>query len=809
MKYFALAAILLLAAPAPAGAQWSWVYPKPQGQTLYDVAFLDNSTAIAVGEYGTIMVTHNTGASWTVQTRVQSITTDLSRIEKVDANTAVVVGRNGIILRTSNQGATWVLAPASSSNDLLDLSFGDATHGIIAAGNAVLRSSDGGLTWIPVPSPSGNMVSVDMLSATEAISLTPLYRSNDGGATWSPMTMPVGVTSGDALDFLDPLRGAFAVASVAGTPYVPERCCSTTDGGNTWTISAVFNSSTNACTPTELIYPASNWIEIMSTIRVSPTEPLVGHVASSTDGGLNWYQTGPVWPMNGIGENGSGTALSVGKDGKILRPTTAGGYFIVGGPNQDPEKYPVGGVSFANAQSGIVFCSAGETVANGISDTYFTYTSNGGNTWGYTWVGGTQCVDIVCLSPTEAIAVGMDATGTKGNILRSTNGGATWSLIWSQANPSRLRSVCAYSSTGAFAVGNSGKLIGINHGSIFTTETGGSGFVDIAYDGGATAFAAGATDMRSFDEGKTWTPAGDQSTDVFAIAFASPAFAPHPSILGITTTGVYNTFDAGPGITIGDLWIRQLSATGLTDVSLSFDPSYGVYGMAVGSKNFVIDRYQFFEAPTDLPLNRVSVVSRSASFASGPQANTFRYQYQQPVPTLIRSLDVTARDFGADLRWDVLPDNHLASFAITRSDGTLRETIASELAVTSRSFRDAGLLPGTTYEYQLVATDQDGSFTQSMPVRVTIPKASVELLPNQPNPFNPETTIRFVVPAKMRVTLTVHDVSGRLVAILMDGVRDAGAQSVTWNAHGIASGVYFVKLRAEKTEVSRKMVLLK
>jgi hypothetical protein len=179
------------------------------------------------------------------------------------------------------------------------------------------------------------------------------------------------------------------------------------------------------------------------------------------------------------------------------------------------------------------------------------------------------------------------------------------------------------------------------------------------------------------------------------------------------------------------------------------------------------------------------------------------------VPTLIRALDVSPRAFGADLHWDVTIDEHLAGFSIRRESGSSATMIAEGLAVSSRSFSDRNLVPGRTYEYRLIAVDRDGSFTQSMPVSVTIPKASVELLPVQPNPFNPSTTIRFIVPEKMMVSLTVHDVAGRVVATLVDGVREAGAHSLTWSASGLASGVYFTKLRAGKTTVSQKMVLLK
>lgn len=808
MKLLALILAILVLSVSGAHAQWSWAYPKPQGHTLYDVVFLDNTTAIAVGEYGTIMVTHDTGTNWSVQAKVQSVTTDLSRIDKLDANTAVVVGKNGIILRTIDQGVTWALAPASSSNDLLDVSFGDATHGVIAAGNAVLRTSDGGLTWIPIPSPSGNMVSVDMISGTEAVSLTPLYRSIDGGATWSAMTMPAGVTTGSVVEFLDSLHGAFVVAGFSGAASSPHGY-STADGGATWISATLNHGATNEdVTPYELIYPVSNQLEFIGT-RLFPQGASPPRLASvggrSENGGESWSSTGSQWPSYGIDQNSNGIVLLVGWGGKILRRTSIA-TFEMGGAFQDPRTFDASGVAFANPQNGIVFSSDGEHVVSPSGNTFFAYTTNGGTTWGRSFASGTQCVDATCLSSTEFIAVGMDVSAAKGNIVRSTNSGATWSLIWSQAVPSRLRAVCATSPTSALVVGNSGTALLIDNGVVTSVSTGGSDFSDVAFGALSIALAVGATDVRSMDGGHTWTPTLYQDT-VFAIANAtrSPSF---PTFAGISPTGIFSTRNMGPGVVVGDFWAPEKFVTGLTDIAI--DPSAS-YGVAVGSTVLESQSglWKPIDPPTLHPLKRVTVPASGISFISGEQAITFRHQQQAPLPTLIRTVTVSAHAFGAELRWDVVPDNNLVGFSVARRSGIMRETIASNLAVTSRSFRDEGLIPGSTYEYQVLAIDRDGSFTQSMPVTVTIPKATIELLPNQPNPFNPETTIRFVIPEQMRVTISVHDVAGRMVAILLDDVCEPGIHDIRWNAQGVASGVYFARLHVDKSDVTRKMVLLK
>lgn len=64
---------------------------------------------------------------------------------------------------------------------------------------------------------------------------------------------------------------------------------------------------------------------------------------------------------------------------------------------------------------------------------------------------------------------------------------------------------------------------------------------------------------------------------------------------------------------------------------------------------------------------------------------------------------------------------------------------------------------------------------------------------NYPNPFNPSTTISFDLPENSNVRLIVYDVLGREVAQLVNGAREAGYHSATWDASIMASGVYFAR----------------
>ncbi len=84
-----------------------------------------------------------------------------------------------------------------------------------------------------------------------------------------------------------------------------------------------------------------------------------------------------------------------------------------------------------------------------------------------------------------------------------------------------------------------------------------------------------------------------------------------------------------------------------------------------------------------------------------------------------------------------------------------------------------------------------------------------ELKKNYPNPFNPTTEIRFTLPQATEVQLAVFDMLGRRVATLVDGKRNSGVHSVTFDASGLSSGVYVYKMQAGNYSQSRKMLLVK
>ncbi len=84
-----------------------------------------------------------------------------------------------------------------------------------------------------------------------------------------------------------------------------------------------------------------------------------------------------------------------------------------------------------------------------------------------------------------------------------------------------------------------------------------------------------------------------------------------------------------------------------------------------------------------------------------------------------------------------------------------------------------------------------------------------ELFRNYPNPFNPSTTIGFALPVDAKVKLTVYDILGREVSVLVDGKLSAGVHRYEFDAADLPSGVYFYRLKTPDQTLTNKMMLIK
>ncbi len=115
---------------------------------------------------------------------------------------------------------------------------------------------------------------------------------------------------------------------------------------------------------------------------------------------------------------------------------------------------------------------------------------------------------------------------------------------------------------------------------------------------------------------------------------------------------------------------------------------------------------------------------------------------------------------------------------------------------------------GTAGGYSILATRSSVVSVDDQGHKNLVP-TELTLEQNYPNPFNPSTTISYSLPSRSHTKLSVFDVSGREVSVLVDVVQEPGTYSVRFEGNSLSSSTYFYKLQTDRFSETRKMVLLK
>ena len=82
------------------------------------------------------------------------------------------------------------------------------------------------------------------------------------------------------------------------------------------------------------------------------------------------------------------------------------------------------------------------------------------------------------------------------------------------------------------------------------------------------------------------------------------------------------------------------------------------------------------------------------------------------------------------------------------------------------------------------------------------------LMQNYPNPFSTSTTISYQILNKSHIALKVMDMSGRVIATIVDGIEEPGYKSVSFNGNGLANGVYYYCIRAGSYFDTKKLIII-
>jgi hypothetical protein len=204
--------------------------------------------------------------------------------------------------------------------------------------------------------------------------------------------------------------------------------------------------------------------------------------------------------------------------------------------------------------------------------------------------------------------------------------------------------------------------------------------------------------------------------------------------------------------------------------------------------------------PTAAYFYKLSAVDRhgnSSSYADYASAGA--------VANYVSHLSAVAEPGRCIIRWQVMGQPQPGDFRVWRSVGTSGfEPLVGGAVVLENggwALADRDVESGQNYAYRVFLVIGSNETLLFETIRLSVPQVVLRLYQNHPNPFNPRTTIRFDLPVAGQAQLSIYDLAGRLVRVLVEGEIPAGSHEAVWDGRDAAgravpSGSYLARLVA-------------
>jgi photosystem II stability/assembly factor-like uncharacterized protein len=389
------------------------------------------------------------------------------------------------------------------------------------------------------------------------------------------------------------------------------------------------------------------------------------------------------------------------------------------------------------------------------------------------------------------------------NVLRSTNGGSSFSTIASGVTTSDQVNTMAISRLSPSILILAGSGFFTTTPQVKVSTNGGLNWTDITANiPGAqrhvsrvlthpnisntmfvvkSGFSAGNKIYKSTDIGVTWSNVSGDLPDVpHNDLFVDFDNANH--YYAANDLGVYRSTDGGVS------WKRE-------GIGIPFVPVIDFDYVKIGTNRWL----------------RAATHGRSA----------FETDLNNILPVELTSFSANVVDENIELKWVTSTEKNNLGFELERSiygNEFLKIAFIPGYGTSTQSqnyFYSDNNVSGLI-RYRLKQIDYDGSVSYSDIIEVSLLKnLSFSLAQNYPNPFNPVTRIEYTIPEEARVKLSVFSPLGELISEIINEVQAAGPHETIWNADNLTSGIYFytlevLPLNGEKGfKESRKMILMK
>ncbi len=361
------------------------------------------------------------------------------------------------------------------------------------------------------------------------------------------------------------------------------------------------------------------------------------------------------------------------------------------------------------------------------------------------------------------------ATKSNGSTLRSTNNGIVWDTI---TCPGSL----AIIDTNLFAEHSNGDVdLSTDNGTTWKNVWHGCASEVVSYFCASGKYLFDMEDIdgtHNFVSRKLWTGCK---------LVCAPAMTFPPSYVPCSTTGA-------------------VSASG-ADVLLN-------YGDNFFSTNSGTD-WEVLDLPSGVSSPAPFVTLGTNLFVGG--TGVWRTSLSDPLPVRLASFTVATPDNnGVSLTWKTLTETNVYGFYIQRDGADIAFIAGHGTTLQSQTYSYTDNPSPGQHQYRLRQVDLDGAvtFSESVTTGVSAPQ-KFTLEQNYPNPFNPSTTIRYALPARSHVALSVYNTLGEDVIDLVNGDVDAGYHEATFDGSRMASGVYFYRIEAGSFVETKKLILIR
>lgn len=532
MKIRSLFALIIVCSSSIfAQSGWKWQNPLPQGNVLNAIRFAGPATALAVGEVGTMQRTTDGGTTW--KQFETNFTKNLNAVWMFSENHSLVIGDSGLILSTTDGGLNWNTIASGTPKNLYAIHFSDANNGNIVGDVGVyLRTTNGGLSWNLSTPFSGAQYGVHFRSAeigTVVGASGYIWRTTNGGQNWTS----VRTTDGKTLYSVQ-----FANADSGSAVGLNNSCVRTTDGGATWkSTSGVFGNlrsvhytsvSTGFIATGGTIYKTTNGGISWSPTYLSTYELRAIHFADAnngiaagyygdmyrtTDGGTIWdlCSKGTTVQLNNIHYAGTNDGIAAGNT-----DSSKGTVLLTNDAGKNWRKILIG-LTTSNLYS--CYIKSGSTAFVAGQGIYKTVDS--GKSWTRPLTTATVLgIGFVSSADFNGYAVGKSTSNT-GFVLKTTNGGDTWTTATGNLNVRELRGLYIHNWLTVSVVGltNLGDPFfskttnGGTNWTVVTTGVGGANAVHFPTPNIGVVVGDLGKISRTTDGGTTWTAQTSGTTE--------------------------------------------------------------------------------------------------------------------------------------------------------------------------------------------------------------------------------------------------------------------------------------------------------